>query len=225
MEARCFELEICCEGVEKVIRKTVVLQDINCRLESGTIYGLWGKNGCGKTMLMRMIGGLVRPTKGTVKINGAVLSQGFPERMGMLIENPAFLDSYTGFGNLKLLAAIRGEVTDAELKETLTRVGLEPGDKRVYRKYSLGMRQRLGIACAIMEKPDLILLDEPINALDTGGVALVRKILEEEKARGALILVSCHDAEEMNALADRIFVMENGRIIGQKENVAKEAAP
>ena len=210
------KLIVICENVTKVIQKVTVLENISCRFENGHIYGLWGKNGSGKTMLMRVVSGLVRPTQGRVMIDGEELGYGFPKSMGMLIENPAFLDSYTGFGNLKLLASIRGKVGDDEIRNTLKRVGLDPNDKRVYRKYSLGMRQRLGIACAIMEKPDLILLDEPINALDVQGVSQIKAILEEEKRRGALILISCHDADEMNALADIVFLMESGRIVEQK---------
>ncbi len=204
------------ENISKIFQKNTVLEDVSLELESGTVYGLWGKNGSGKTMLMRVISGLIRPTSGRVLINGKELGDEFPESVGLLIENPSFLDGYTGLQNLKMLASIRGQLTDHDVRETLERVGLEPGDRRPFRKYSLGMKQRLGIACAIMEKPDLILLDEPINALDVDGVELVRGILEEEKKRGALIVISCHDADEMNALADVVYTIRAGKIVEER---------
>ena len=204
------------ENVSKIIQRNTVLEDVSLELESGTVYGLWGKNGSGKTMLMRVISGLIRPTSGRVLINGKELGDEFPESVGLLIENPSFLDGYTGLQNLRMLASIRGKLTDQDVRETLERVGLEPGDRRPFRKYSLGMKQRLGIACAIMEKPNLILLDEPINALDVDGAELVHGILEEEKKRGALIVISCHDADEMNALAEVVYTIRAGRIVEER---------
>jgi ABC-2 type transport system ATP-binding protein len=203
-----------CKNLGKRLRRAQVLHDVNLRMESGKIYGLWGKNGCGKTMLMRAICGVLQPLKGTVIIDGKELGKelAFPPSAGILIENPAFLNGYTGYQNLKMLASIRGEASDEQICDTLHRIGLDPEDRRKYYKYSLGMKQRLGIACAVMERPDLILLDEPVNALDTDGVQEIRTILGEEKARGALIVVACHDRDEMRLLADEVFFMENGTI-------------
>lgn len=202
-------------SLTKIIHKTAVLNSISLRLESGKIYGLRGKNGSGKTMLMRAICGLIEPTKGTVNINGDILGKdiSFPKSVGALIENPSFLSGYTGLKNLQILASIQNRITEEQIEDTLKAVGLDPGDTRKYRKYSLGMKQRLGIAAAIMEKPDLIILDEPINALDEKGVELAQRILHDEKQRGALIIVACHDREELDALSDEIYTIDDGRII------------
>jgi ABC-2 type transport system ATP-binding protein len=212
--------------VEKKIRGVTVLHDISLRLESGRVYGLRGKNGCGKTMLMRLMCGLIRATSGTVSIDGEVLGRdiSFPRSVGALIENPAFINGYTGFQNLKILADIQGKIGEERIREALVQVGLDPDDKRKYRKYSLGMKQRLGIACAFMENPDLVVLDEPINALDEKGVLLVREILDGLRKRGALVVIACHDPEEMAQLADEIYQMEEGVITGH-EVVQKNVEP
>ncbi len=204
------------KDVTKTIKGATVLEDVSLRLESGKVCGLQGKNGCGKTMLMRCMCGLIHPTKGSVSINGEILGKdlSFPRSVGVLIENPAFIDAYTGFHNLKLLASIQGRINDEQIRESIRKVGLDPDDKRKYRKYSLGMKQRLGIAAAIMEEPEIVILDEPINALDEKGVQLVRGILRELKEKGALIVIACHDKEEMEALSDEIYTMEEGRITG-----------
>lgn len=203
------------KNLSKTIKKAVVLDDINIQFEGGKIYGLRGKNGSGKTMLMRAICGLIRPTKGTIEIDGKTLHKdmSFPESVGVLIETPSFIPKYTGFKNLKILASIQNIISDEEIKQALTDIGLNPDDKRVYRKYSLGMKQRLGIACALMERPDIILLDEPINALDESGVLLVRDLLIQEKSRGAIIIVACHDKEELEFLSDEIFSLHEGKVI------------
>lgn len=200
--------------ISKSIGKTSILHDINLHLEGGKVYGLRGKNGCGKTMLMRVMSGLIRPTTGTVMINDKELwkDMTFPDSIGILIENPSFIDGYTGYRNLKMLADIKGIIGEKEVKEALLKVGLEPEDKRKYRKYSLGMKQKLGIACAFMEHPDIVIMDEPINAIDEKGVELVRNIMNELKEEGKIIIIACHDAEEMELLADEIFVMEEGTI-------------
>lgn len=213
-------------NLSKIIKKATVLDSINLHMESGKIYGLRGKNGSGKTMLLRALCGLIAPTSGTINLNGEILGKdiSFPRSVGALIENPAFLSGYTGFQNLKLLASIQNTISDEQIRETLTRVGLDDKDKRKFRKYSLGMKQRLGIAAAVMEKPAFIILDEPINALDEKGVALVRGILQDERQRGALIIVACHDKEELEALSDEIFMLENGRIVDHilMDHAAKE---
>ncbi len=175
------------QNVTKRIKDATVLDRICLTMESGTVYGLRGKNGSGKTMLMRAICGLILPTEGTITIDGERMGQeiSFPRSVGALIETPSFLPGYTGLRNLQILASIQRRVGKEEIEDSIRRVGLDPADKRKYKKYSLGMKQRLGIAAAIMEKPDLVVLDEPINALDEKGVELVRDILREEKERGA----------------------------------------
>ncbi len=203
------------KNISKTIKGTKVLDNINYVFNSGKVYGIQGKNGCGKTMLMRVISGLIRPTEGTVNINGSILwkDMTFPSSIGTLIENPAFIDSYTGFKNLKMLASIKGNIGDEEIRTALTRVGLDSDDNRKYRKYSLGMKQKLGIACAFMEYPDIVILDEPINAIDKDGVILVREILNDLKKRDKIVIIACHDAEEMKILADEIIQMERGKVL------------
>lgn len=198
----------------KEIRKTKILEHVNLSLSGGHIYGLQGPNGSGKTMLLRLIAGLIRPTMGAVLINGQPLGQGkdFPDSMGILIENSAFLPGYTGIENLRKIASIRGSTDIAKLRDTLTRVGLDPDDPRKFRKYSLGMKQRLGIAAAIMETPDLILLDEPTNALDKNGIVQICSLLLQERERGALIILASHDANILNRLADTVFRITDGTI-------------
>lgn len=207
-------MNITVKGVTKTIRGNTVADNINLELKSGTIYGLCGYNGCGKTMLMRLIAGLILPSEGEVIIDGKVLGRetDFPESMGILIENPSFLGSLTGFENLKLLASIKRLIQDDLIKHSIRRVGLNPDDKKHYRKYSLGMKQRLGIASAIMESPDLIILDEPTNALDRDGVEIVKKIILEEKKRGALVIMTCHDRTILEGVSDVIYTIEHGKI-------------
>lgn len=202
------------ENATKYIRGALILDKVNVEFESGKIYGLQGPNGSGKTMLMRLVGGLIRPTSGEVYIDGNKLGQSFdfPTSMGLLIENPAFLPNYTGLKNLELLAGIKGNVTLDQIRQTIRNVGLNPDDKRKYRKYSLGMKQRLGIAAAIMEKPNLILMDEPTNALDDAGVEQICLLLRRERDRGALILMACHDATILEKMADEIYTIYEGKV-------------
>ena len=200
--------------LSKVIKGVTVLDDINLELTSGKIYGLRGKNGSGKTMLMRLLCGLILPSKGSIEIDGEVMGKdiSFPRSVGALIENPSFLMEYSGFENLRILASIKGEIDDQQISDTLSAVGLDPNDKRHYRKYSLGMKQRLGIACAVMESPELIILDEPINALDEKGVELVKHIMLTLRDKSALIVVACHDAEELEYLSDEVFNLAEGKL-------------
>ncbi|MEK5390625.1 ATP-binding cassette domain-containing protein [Margalitia sp. FSL K6-0131] len=203
------------EHLSKEIKKQLILKDINLSLKKGFIYGFRGKNGSGKTMLFRALCGLIRPTEGTVTVGGATLGKemSFPPSVGVLIEYPGFLNGYTGFENLKMLARLKDQIDDERIKESIRLVGLDPDDKRKYRKYSLGMKQRLGIAQAIMEEPELIILDEPTNALDTDGIEELKKLLLDLKKENKCILIASHDKEELNYLSDEIFMMENGKII------------
>lgn len=201
-------------NVSKTIKGAKILDGINLELTSGKVYGLKGKNGSGKTMLMRAICGLIR-TEGTIEIDGKILGKdmSFPESIGVLIENPAFINNYTGFKNLKVLASIQNRIGDEDIKKALRQVQLDPEDKRTYRKYSLGMKQKLGIAAAFMENPDIIILDEPINALDEAAAKQIHEILDEQKERGALIIIACHDKEELEMLSDEIIEISEGKII------------
>lgn len=207
-------MNILVKDVTKLLHKAVILNHVSMELTGGNIYGFQGPNGSGKTMLMRLIGGLIRPTSGKVTVDGQRLGDAFdfPVSMGLLIENPAFLPDYTGLENLKLLAGIKRQADTAQICQTLRNVGLDPEDKRKYRKYSLGMKQRLGIAAAIMEQPDLILMDEPTNALDDRGVEQICELLRKERQRGALIILSCHDASILEKMSDVIYSLQDGRV-------------
>lgn len=208
------------ENVSKTIKGNRVIDRISVEFISGRTYGLQGINGSGKTMLMRLISGLIYPTEGRIVMDGKILGKeiAFPESVGILIENPAFLDNYSGFANLKLLSSIQNKIDDEQIYKTLERVGLEPSSRKKYKKYSLGMKQKLGIAGAVMEKPELLILDEPANALDKEGIARLKKIVQEEKERGALIILSCHDAVLLEEMADVIYSLENGRLLEQEES-------
>lgn len=207
------------ENVSKIIKGNMVIDCVSAEFSSGKVYGLQGINGSGKTMLMRLISGLIYPTEGRIVIDGKILGKeiAFSESIGILIENPAFLDNYSGLANLKLLASIQNKIDDEQIYKTLERVGLEPDSRKKYKKYSLGMKQKLGIAGAVMEKPELLILDEPANALDKEGIERLKKIVQEEKERGALIILSCHDSALLEAMADVIYSMENGRLLKQEE--------
>lgn len=202
--------------VSKIIKNNPVIKDISMELQSGAVYGFKGINGSGKTMLMRLISGLIRPSQGEISMNGKILGKdiSFPNSVGVFLENPAFLDAYSGFNNLKLLASIKSVASDDDIRNTLLRVGLDPDSNKKYKKYSLGMKQRLGIAAAIMEKPEIVILDEPTNSLDEDGVDLVKHIVRNEKERGALVIVSCHDEEILKGMSDEVFLLEQGRLIG-----------
>lgn len=217
--------EIRIEGLNKSIKGAVILKDINMTLTSGKIYGFKGKNGSGKTMLMRAISGLILSDSGFVIINGRELHKDitFPQSMGILIENPSFLPQYTGLKNLKLLADLTDNISIKDIRIALERVGLDPDDKRTYRKYSLGMKQKLGIANAIMGEPDIIILDEPINALDEESAHNIKKVLLEIRDRDKLIIIACHDKEELEFLSDIIYEIKDGSIIDRKDIADEDA--
>lgn len=202
------------EEINKKIGVDDVLCEISLSMEKGKIYGLQGKNGCGKSMLMRVICGLVLPTSGRIMIDGGELGKelSFPESIGVFIEKPGFLDAYSGFQNLSMLASIKKKIGGREIKQTLKRVGLEDVMHKKYKKYSLGMKQKLGIAAVIMEQPDIVILDEPANALDEKSEQRLWQIVKEEKERGALVIISCHTSEVLEEISDEIFKMDQGQI-------------
>ena len=208
-------MEIILKAVSKKIGYTQVLDNINCLFLGGKIYGIVGYNGSGKTMLLRTIAGLVIPTSGTIDFDGKRLHRdiSIPPSLGLIIEKPEFLSYMTGLENLKQLAAINKKVSENTIKEYMRLFELDPESKQTMRRYSLGMKQRLGIAAAIMENPDIIILDEPTNALDTAGVKLVKDILQKQKERGALCILSCHDLPVLESLSDEIIKLEEGKII------------
>ena len=207
-------MEINVKHVTKHIKKSPILNDVTISLHSGNIYGLQGPNGSGKTMLMRLVSGLIRPSMGEVWIDGKQLGKemDFPSSVGLLIENPSFLPNYTGVKNLELLAKIQNRITITDICQVICDVGLNPSDKRKYGKYSLGMKQRLGIAAAIMEQPELLLLDEPTNALDDDGIKKICSLICRERDRGALVIMTCHDANILEQVSDEIFTLYEGRV-------------
>mgnify|MGYP000793601208 CR=1 FL=1 len=206
------------QGLGKRIGGVDVLRDITVSVSSGRVLGLAGVNGSGKTMLMRAMVGLIKPTSGAVSIDGAVLGRdlSFPPSAGILIESPAFLDTRSGLDNLRLVAAVQRKIGMDEVRAVIVDVGLDPDDGRRFRKYSLGMKQRLGIAAAVMERPDLIILDEPTNALDSDGVRMIHRVVERERGRGAAIVLACHDAAVLRALSDEIVYLAEGHMDGRE---------
>lgn len=212
-------MELILDHVEKTVKNVKIINGISAHWHGGQVYGLRGYNGSGKTMLMRLISGLIHPTTGTITVDGATLGREmeFPPSIGMLIESPGFLDQFTGMENLRLLAQLKGVASEEDLLSALKSVGLEPEDKRRFRRYSLGMKQRLGIACAVMEHPKLILLDEPTNALDRDGVQMVLNLVRQERERGALIVLSCHDEGLLRQMSDFVYTMEHGRFVQTEE--------
>ena len=202
-------------GVSKQINGNVILEDVSIKLSHGKIYGIVGKNGSGKTMLFRIVAGLMKASEGEVLYKGKNLFEKTktPPVVGITIENMGMYPEFTGFRNLKFLAGIRKLITDEEIKKSIERVGLDPDDKRPIKKYSLGMRQRITLAQAFMEKPEILLLDEPTNGLDVSGVELVRGILKEEAERGAIVFLSSHHKEDIDCLCDEIYRIDCGRLI------------
>lgn len=211
-------MSIVFDQVTKVIGGAAVIDHVSCRFPTGQITGLQGVNGSGKTMLLRLIAGLIYPTEGRVVVDGAVLGKdaAFPPSLGVLLEAPAFLPSYTGYDNLRLLAAVKGTAGPQDIEAALARMGLQDARGKKYRKYSLGMKQRLGIAAAILERPGLLLLDEPTNALDESGVELVKAILREERDRGVTVVLASHDGALLEDLAGEIFSLAAGRVTGSR---------
>lgn len=205
---------ICVENVSLTIKGSEILKNISHSFEKGKIHGLVGRNGSGKTMLMKCICGFVRPTAGQITVDGKVIGKDcdFPENIGIIIESPGFIPYYSGYHNLKLLAGLNRRIDSDRIKESMRMVGLNPNLKLQVRKYSLGMRQRLGLAQAIMENPDLLILDEPMNGLDKDGVADMRRYLLELKEQGKTILIASHNSEDISALCDTVCEMEKGAI-------------
>ena len=194
-----------------------VLKKISCTFEKGKITGLIGRNGAGKTVLMKCICGFVIPTEGEIRIDGRKL-RGRKEadlmKIGMIIENPAFLEAYTGYQNLAFLARINGIIGKEKIRKTLRMVGLDPDSRKKVGKYSMGMRQRLALAQAVMEDQEILILDEPMNGLDNRGVEEMRKLLLDFRGQGKTILLASHSQEDIRVLCDKIYEMDQGEIIG-----------
>lgn len=211
-------MELIAENISKTIKGRQILTNIHLTLHDGVVYGFVGRNGSGKTMLFRALSGLMKPDTGYISLNGKILHKDFSvlPSLGIVLENAGLYPNMTGMENLTYLASMKKSIGQEEIRHAIERVGLDPNDKRVYGKYSLGMKQRLAIAQAIMEKPDVIMLDEPTNSLDDDGVSEIRNIILEEKKRGAIVLLASHNKEDMRILADKIYKIESGRILAEE---------
>ena len=208
-------METCIEvqNVVKRFRDQVVLKNVSISFEKGRIHGIVGRNGSGKTVLFKCICGLMHPEEGVILVNGKRVGRrdvDMPEDIGAIIEAPGFLPNYSGYKNLRFLANIRRKIGKEEILNVLKTVGLDPESRKHVGKYSLGMRQRLGIAQAIMEDPEILILDEPMNGLDNAGVQDIRALLLELKAQGKTILLASHNHEDIAALCDTVHEMDGG---------------
>lgn len=199
-------------GVRKCFGGEEVLKKLDFDVESGTVCGIVGNNGSGKTVLMKCICGFLPVTEGTVRVGGKMIGRerDFPESLGVIIETPGFLANLSGRKNLEILANLKKKLSREDITAVLLRVGLDPSLKKPVSKYSLGMRQRLGIAQAVMEEPQLLILDEPFNGLDRHGVEEIRSLLLEEKRKGKTILLASHNSEDIRLLCDRVCEMDAG---------------
>lgn len=200
------------KNLSLTLGKTDILKNISVTFEEGKIHGLIGRNGSGKTMLMKCICGFVKPTSGEVIVSKKVVVKDvdFPKDTGIIIETPGFIPYYSGYKNLKLLAGLNNKIGKEEIHKIMEQVGLDPKLKRHVRKYSLGMRQRLGLAQAIMENPKILILDEPFNGLDKDGVKEMREYLLSYKEQGKTILICSHSAEDISVLCDTVHEMDKG---------------
>ncbi|WP_079709566.1 ABC transporter ATP-binding protein [Paraliobacillus ryukyuensis] len=204
-------------NVSKKIKNNFVLKNINLNLEEGKIYGVFGRNGSGKTMLLRSIAGLITPTVGEIKIDDKKLHEdiSFPNSVGIIIENMELLPQYNAYTNLLILSKIKKTATEEDINDSIERVGLANKSDLKVKKYSLGMKQRLNIAQAIFERPDILLLDEPTNAVDEEGVSLIHDILLKEKERGATVVIASHHKEDVSPICDEIIKLDDGAIVNE----------
>lgn len=206
------------ENATKKFGTQTVLNNVSLTLEDGKIYGFVGQNGCGKTVLFKSICGFIYLDRGTITVDGKVIGKDIDiiKDAGIIIESPGFLPNYSAFKNLKFLTMIKNNIGDEQIKSTLISVGLDPESKKVVGKFSLGMRQRLGIAQAIMENPHILILDEPMNGLDKRGVEDIRKILMDLKKKGKLILLASHNPLDIDILCDCVYELDAGTIVNQR---------
>lgn len=212
------EIEV--KEISLIIKDKKILDNVTIEIEKGTVCGLVGDNGSGKTMLMKCICGFVRPKQGEIYVQNKRIGKeiDFPDSIGVIIETPGFIPYFSGYKNLEYLASIKGKIGKSEIIDALDKVGLKDEMNKKAGKYSLGMRQRLGIAQAIMEDPDILILDEPMNGLDKSGVEQVRELLLSLKSEGKTMVITSHNSEDIEILCDRIIKMENGKIT---ENLLK----
>ena len=203
------------KNISKKFKDVTVLEDINLKFEEGKIYSFIGRNGSGKTVLLKMICGYLNPTNGEILYDGKILNKEleYPPNTRCLIENPSFIPNLSGYKNLKLLADIKGIIGKEEIEETLELVNLYDEKDKPFYKYSLGMKQKLGIAQVLMENPKLIILDEPFNGVENESVEKLRSLLLEEKSKGKIILIATHIKEDIEILSDEIYLVDNKKVM------------
>ena len=202
------------ENYTQKIKKDIILNDINLHLKENKIYGFVGRNGSGKSILFKGICGLLNISNGKIIIKGKEIGKDidFYDNLGAVLDGAGFLPNLSSFDNLKLLASIRNKISDSDIKSALNKVGLDPNDKKKYKKYSLGMKQKLALAQAIMENPELLILDEPFNGLDSYSVKDIRELLIDYKKEGKTILISSHIKEDIDILCDEVYELDRGNI-------------
>lgn len=206
------DIAISVQHVFKDFKGEQVLSDVHHDFEAGKIHGIVGNNGSGKTVLMKCICGFLFPTSGKIFVDYEQVGKDmdFPEDLGLIIETPGFLPQYSGMKNLEILASLKNKISRKQIAETIRRVGLDPAMKKPVGKYSLGMRQRLGIAQAIMEEPSLMILDEPLNGLDKHGVQEMRNLIKGLRDEGRTILLASHNAQDIDELCNTVCEMDAG---------------
>lgn len=203
------------KNVKKYFKNNKALDDVSMSLEKGKIYGIIGRNGSGKTVLLKLICGIMKMTEGSIEIDGKRIGKdiNIPDNVGVIIENPGFIKEYSGMDNLKFLAGLSGKYSKESLEKLMEQVGLDPKEKKRVANYSLGMRQKLGIAQAIMGNPDILILDEPTNGLDKKSVEEFRKLMLEFKEQGKTILLASHSSEDIKILCDRVYELDAGKLV------------
>lgn len=210
-------MEIVLESVWKTVDNINLLSDISLKLKAGNIYGFVGYNGCGKTVLFKTIIGFMKQSSGNIYVDG-FLRKDFLKDVGVIIERPNFIPYYDAFRNLKIIAAYDNKINDEQIRNVISMVGLDPQDKKKIKNYSLGMQQKLSIALALMENPSILILDEPLNAIDEASVCQIRKLIIEKKKEGKLILIASHYREDISTLCNVVYEMKEGRIVGETIN-------
>ncbi len=205
-------------NVSKSFKDNNIVNNVSITFEEGTVYGIIGRNGSGKTVLFKLIAGLLLSTSGVIKVNGKTIGKDidFPENLGLIIETPGFISYQSAYQNLKSIADIQNKIGKNEIIEVIEKVGLDPKDKKHVGHYSLGMRQKLGIAQAIMENPDILILDEPMNGLDDKSVENIRNILLELKNKGCIIILASHNKDDIDVLCDKVYRMNEGVLTNER---------
>lgn len=202
-------------NVSKKYKDRNLVENVSFEVKKGEILGIVGLNGSGKTVLLKCMCGLMEYSSGTIKVNDKIIGKQceYPSNMGVIIETPGFLPYYSGIKNLEYLASLRKKISKQDIKDVLVKVGLAGEEKKLVAKYSLGMKQRLGIAQAIMDDPEFLILDEPMNGLDKEGIEDVRKLLLEMKAEGKTMIITSHNEEDIKVLCDKVIEMDKGKMV------------